>query len=104
MWFSENILSSRFMHNVLVKKNCWGSQAGSQLPAAAQLPAKTEGASESVPPATDTLQSSTLCERYPCLPLFTWLFPGTWGDVLLPMQFMFKQSLRFKCSWKLMCK
>lgn len=43
MWFSENILSSRFMHNVWVKKNCWGSQAGSQLPAFASAPREDRG-------------------------------------------------------------
>lgn len=103
MWFSENILSSRFMHKVLVKKNCWGSQAGSQLPAFASAPGGDRGGIRVSSSEPQTHFRALLFVMLSLFALFTWLFPGTWGDVLLPVQFMFKQSPRFKCSWRLMC-
>lgn len=59
MWLSENILSYRLMHNVLVKKNCSGVRLDYIPLHLLHLPVKTEGMAESVP--SSHRHTSELC-------------------------------------------
>lgn len=71
MWFSENILSYRLMHNVLVKKNCSGVGLECIFPHSLHLPVGMARASESAP--SSHRHTSELCSLW-TLPLFACIY------------------------------
>lgn len=90
------------MHNELVTGKLLGSRAGFHLSTLASPPSSERGGIRvEFLPATDRLQSSTLCEFY-LFHLFIYLFvAGDPEGCIVFMQLKLKQRPRFSFSWRL---